>query len=112
MQLQRNALNYNGENIYVGIDVHKKSWRISLMSDVLVLKGFSMASDPDGLVSYLHRHYPGATYYSVYEAGFCGLWIHNRLIHLGVKNIVVKNVNVRRIRWMPANWPGLYVMVS
>lgn len=94
MHLQRKELNYSGENIYVGIDVHKRSWRIALLTDTLELKGFSMPSDPDGLITYLHRHYPGAIYYSVYEAGFCGVWIHNHLIANGVNNIIVNPADV------------------
>lgn len=94
MPLQRKELNFKGENIYIGIDVHKNSFRLSIQSSTAVLKNFSSASDPDALVCYLHRNYPGATYYSVYEAGFCGVWIHNRLIELGVNNIVVNPCDV------------------
>lgn len=94
MPLQRKALNFNGENIYVGMDVHKNSIRVSILSDTSVLKGFTSPPDPDAVVNHLHRHYPGASYYSVYEAGFCGLWIHNRLIQLGVHNIVVNPLDV------------------
>lgn len=94
MPLQRKELNFSGENIYVGMDVHKNSIRISIFSDAAFLKGFTTGPDPDVVVNYLHRNYPGATYYSVYEAGFCGLWIHNRLIQLGVQNIVVNPLDV------------------
>ncbi|NDV83078.1 IS110 family transposase [Bacteroides sp. 51] len=94
MLLQRNSLNFDGENIYVGIDVHKKSWSISIMTDTLVLKGYNGPADPVQLVSHLRDHYPGGSYHSVYEAGFCGLWIHNRLTELGVKNIVVNPSDV------------------
>lgn len=94
MLLQRKTLNFSGENIYVGIDVHKRSWSVSILTDTLVLKGFNGPADPERLVSHLREHYPGGDYYSVYEAGFCGLWIHNRLIELGVKNIVVNPVDV------------------
>ena len=38
--------------------------------------------------------YPGAEYHSVYEAGFCGFWIHERLTALGIDNIVVNPADV------------------
>lgn len=40
------------------------------------------------------RSYPGAEYHSVYEAGFCGFWIHERLTALGIDNIVVNPADV------------------
>ena len=33
-------------------------------------------------------------YHSVYEAGFCGFWIHKHLRELGINNIVVNPADV------------------
>ncbi len=33
-------------------------------------------------------------YYSVYEAEFCGFWIHRELCELGIRNIVVNPADV------------------
>ena len=46
-------------------------------------------ADPNALHKFLTSHYPEAEYFSVYEAGFCGFWIHYRLTELGIHNIVV-----------------------
>ena len=46
------------------------------------------------LSRYLIKHFPNGTYYSVYEAGFCGFWIHDRLQFLGINNIVVNPADV------------------
>jgi len=43
---------------------------------------------------YLEKHFPKGTYYSVYEAGFCGFWIHDKLQSLGVNSIVVNPADV------------------
>ena len=40
------------------------------------------------------KNYPKAEYYSVYEAGFCGFWIHYRFIELGTHSIVVNSADV------------------
>jgi transposase len=42
----------------------------------------------------LTKHFPNGTFYSVYEAGFCGFWIHERLQSLGINNIVVNPADV------------------
>lgn len=77
------------EEIYVGIDVHKKSWSVSIMSDYTELKSFSQPPEPKVLSDYLHKHFPNASYKSAYESGFSGFWTHRELETLGIKNIVV-----------------------
>jgi transcriptional regulator of acetoin/glycerol metabolism len=84
--VQSNKLDFSGQNIYVGIDVHLKSWSVAILSDHSVLKRFSQSPEPEALHKYLVINYPGANYFSVYEAGFCGFWIHERLTDLGITN--------------------------
>lgn len=94
MQEQVNQLNFNGENIYVGFDVHLKSWKVTVMTDKLTIKTFSQAPSPDVLYQYLNKNFPGAVYHSAYEAGFCGYWIHNKLVSLGINSIVVNPADI------------------
>jgi transposase len=91
---QSNKLDFRGQNIYVGIDVHLKSWSVAVLSENSVLKKFSQNPEPDALHKFLVTNYPGASYRSVYEAGFCGFWIHHRLSELGIDNIVVNPADV------------------
>jgi len=93
-RVQINELSFKGQNIYVGIDVHLKSWSVAVLSEHSVLKKFSQKPDAEALYKFLTSNYPGATYYSVYEAGFCGFWIHRRLLKFGVNNIVVNPADV------------------
>ena len=58
------------------------------------LKRFSQSPVPDVLHKYLVSNYSGANYFSVYEAGFCGIWIHEKLMDLGITNIVVNPADV------------------
>ena len=92
--VQSNKLDFSGQNIYVGIDVHLKSWSVAILSEHSVLKRFSQSPEPEALHKYLVSNYPGAKYFSVYEAGFCGFWIHERLTDLGITNIVVNPADV------------------
>ncbi|MBJ6367428.1 IS110 family RNA-guided transposase [Snuella sedimenti] len=80
---------YSNESIYVGIDVHKKSWGICILTDYYEHKVFSQPPEPLVLMNYLHRNFPKGNYYSAYEAGFCGFWIAHELERLGIRNLVV-----------------------
>jgi len=94
MQLQRKELSFKNEKIYVGFDVHAKSWKVTILTEHLLHKTFVMPPSPEKLHEYLTKHFPEAHYYSAYEAGFCGLWIHHRLTALGINNIVVNPADI------------------
>jgi len=94
MQAQVKTFDFAGQNIYTGIDVHKKNWRVSIYSEHLFHKSFHQPADPKALYHYLSKHFPNASYHSVYEAGYCGFWIHNELHDLGINNIVVNPADV------------------
>ena len=80
---------FKDQNIFVGLDVHKKSWKVSIMVDDLYHKTFVQPPDPNKLNNYLCRNFPGGNYHSAYEAGFCGFWIHEKLQEFGINSIVV-----------------------
>jgi len=94
MQAQSNKLNFEVQNIYAGIDVHKKSWTVSIFSKQMEYAIFSQPPSAEALKTYLHRHFPGAIYHSVYEAGFCGFHVHEKLKAAGINNIVVNAADV------------------
>jgi len=87
--MKNNKLNFNGQKIFVGIDVHKKSWVVKILINGIIVKGMRINPDPQLLYDYLTREYPGGEYYSAYEAGFSGFRAHRKLIELGINNIVV-----------------------
>jgi transposase len=87
-------LNFNGQKIYVGIDVHKKNWQITIVLNGMKVKTFSMNPNPEELHNFLSKHYPRGEYHSVYEAGFSGFWADRKLKELGINNIVVNPADV------------------
>lgn len=89
MTTQINNIDFTGQNIYVGFDVHLKSWKVTIMTENMIHKSFSQPPNPKALYQYLNDHFPGGTYYSAYEAGFCGYWIHNELTKFGINSMVV-----------------------
>ena len=94
MQTQRKELNFDGQNIFVGIDVHLKSWNVSIFTENLHHKTFSQPPKADLLSTYLKLNFPNAIYHSVYEAGFSGLQAHYELTNLGIHNIVTNPADV------------------
>lgn len=82
-------LDFTGQPIYIGLDVHKKSWSVSIFSDCGEYKTFSQPPEVDKLLHYLRHHFPGGDYRSVYEAGYCGFWIHDQLKENGIPCLVV-----------------------
>lgn len=89
MQKKNKELDFSNQIIFVGIDVHKKSWTITIHIAGVQIKTFSINPNPKELSKYLRNNYPGGIYRSVYEAGFCGYWIDRQLQELGIKNIIV-----------------------
>jgi transposase len=94
MQTQVKKLDFTGQNIYAGIDVHKNNWKVSIYTDELFHKTFTQPPKPDILYNYLTKKFPNGTFYSVYEAGFCGFWIHDQLQALGINSVVVNPADV------------------
>ena len=41
MQTQRRELNFKGQNVFIGIDVHLKSWTASIYTEKLFHKKFN-----------------------------------------------------------------------
>jgi transposase len=89
MRSKSTTIDFNSQAIYVGIDVHLKSWRVTIMLNNREHKTFSQDPYAKVLSCYLRKHFPGGTYYSAYEAGFCGFSTHRELEDLGIHNIVV-----------------------
>ena len=93
-QKQNTGINFEGQAFYIGIDVHKKSWKVTIRSQKIELETYSQPPDAEGLFRHLHNRYPGGIYFSVYEAGFCGYHIDRKLKELGIENIVINPADV------------------
>lgn len=94
MQTQSSELNFEGQNLYIGIDVHLKGWTVSILTEKLSHKTFTQPPSAEELLKYLRHNFPGGTYHSVYEAGFSGFWTHYKLREMGVNNIVINAADV------------------
>jgi transposase len=92
--MHKQSIDYTNQDFFLGIDVHKKSWKVTVRTNDMELKTFSMDPSPEQLHVYMDKRYPGGNYHSVYEAGFCGYWIDRELKRYGFNNIVINPADV------------------
>ena len=94
MQTQVKQLDFSDQNIYVGMDTHKKQITVTIRGEHVSHKTFSQPPKPEVLVRYLKKNFPGANYSAAYEAGFSGFWLQESLEEHGVNCIVVNPADV------------------
>ncbi len=92
--MQRNKISFKGQNIYVGIDVHLKTWHVTTVTESGYKYSFAQHSDARELFDRLNRKFPDAHFVSAYEAGFCGFSAHYALADLGFESIVVHAADI------------------
>jgi transposase len=76
---------FTGQDFFIGLDVHKSSWFVTIRTLGLEIAHFSQTPDPVQLARHLNSKYPGGHFISTYEAGFCGTNAHNALCQLGIE---------------------------
>lgn len=87
-------MSYAGKEVYLGVDVHKKTYSVTGICEGVVVKRDTMRASPEALVNYLRKHFEGSKIHSVYEAGFCGFGLHRVLLGSGVDNMVVNPASI------------------
>ena len=84
------SLSFKDQDFFIGIDVHKKQWTLSITTmNMLLKKRLSIDPSPLGLLIYMQKHYPHGNYYAAYESGFSGFWAARQLNNLGIKCMVI-----------------------
>lgn len=76
-----------GEIVFVGLDIHKKSWHVTIRTKDTELFNSNIPGKMESLRSQLSR-FKGHPIKAVYEAGYFGFWIHDQLAEDGVDCIV------------------------
>jgi len=85
---------YTDKTIFVGIDVHKKTYAITCICDNEIVKRATLKATPDVLVTYLDKFFPKAKIRTAYEAGFSGFGLHRLLLEKGITSMVVHAASV------------------
>ena len=65
MSTQSKPFSFKGQKIFVGLDVHLRSWSVTILSEQAVLKKFTQDPSPVALNKFLTNTYPDAEYNSV-----------------------------------------------
>ena len=94
MQSKSTNNGLNNQKIYVGIDTHLKNWRVTILLEHSTYKTFSHNPCAKELARYLKKNFPNCSYYSAYEASFCGYSIHWALEENGIHNIIVNPADI------------------
>lgn len=80
--------------LYVGIDVHKKQWSVSIFTEAAHHRTFSQPPFPATLKAYIDRNFKGAAVICAYEASKLGYWIHRQLSRFGYQCLVVNAADI------------------
>ncbi len=76
-----------GEELFVGIDLHKHRWHVTIRTADVDIFSSSIAGSWQELKKVLNR-YNGCRIHTVYEAGYFGFWLFDHLTNFGVDCIV------------------------
>ena len=82
--------------LFIGIDIHKRSWKIHCSTDISGGKTFSMPPSPEGLKNYVDKYFPDHEVVTAYEAGCCGYHAHRCFESYGWRSLVVNPADVHR----------------
>lgn len=85
---------FRNQKIYVGLDVHKKSWSVSIASKNKLIRTFTHPPNANKLAKHLKQNYPEAEFEIAYEAGFSGFSAAKSFIELGFSCIVINAADV------------------
>lgn len=77
-----------GKRIFIGLEDSKKTWRLCVRSEGMVVHTTSMPTLYEALRAYLLERYPDCTITVMYEAGFQGFWLHDLLAKDGIRCVV------------------------
>nr|WP_304192605.1 IS110 family transposase [Phenylobacterium aquaticum] len=82
--------------IFIGLDIHKQSWSVSIQSDLFFHKTYSMPSLAEDLYQYVEKYFPDHEVHLVYEAGCCGFSAARYFLNLGWTVLVVNPADVKK----------------
>ena len=92
--MQRNKISFKGQKIFVGIDVHKLTWEVAVLTESGFLKRHSQESSAKVLFDFLRKHYPDGEYHAVYESGFSGFATYYALKEYGIDCVITHAADV------------------
>jgi transposase len=80
--------------LYIGMDIHKKSWSIHLRTDISDHKSMTIPPNTAILERYVFENFPEHEVHLVYEAGCCGFGTARYFLNLGWNVKVVNPADI------------------
>lgn len=95
MLQNRKKISFEQQEVYVGIDVHKKHWTIAVCTQHREYRPYNIAPPSvDVLVNRLEKDFPKANFICAYEAGFSGFGIYEQLLEAGIQCLVINAADI------------------
>lgn len=88
--MNRKMINYvvKNQKIFVGLEDSKRTWKVSVRCEGREIHYTSMQARYDLLTGFLRNKFPGCTIKLIYEAGFKGFGLYDKLQNDGIECIV------------------------
>lgn len=86
----------NIPKVFIGMDIHKKSWSISIQTDLFFHKTFTMPPLAKDLADYIESNFKDHKVIITYEAGCCGFSAARYFLNLGWEVLVVNPADIRK----------------
>jgi len=87
-ELQKGGILGRGKEVFIGVDVHKESWHVTVRVEGEEVFHGRIPSQYHALRKLLD-HFRDCRVKVAYEAGPCGFWLYDRLTEEGIETIVV-----------------------
>ncbi len=85
-KMQKHIVKSN--RIFIGLEDSKRTWKICVRCDNITVHETSMPAEYDNFRSYLQNKFPDCQIEVMYEAGFSGFWLYDKLQSDGIECIV------------------------
>ena len=78
-----------GKEVFVGLEDSKKTWKIAVRCEKMLVHQTSMEAKYPVLIKYLRNKFPECAIHLIYEAGFKGFNLFDRLTEDGIDCVVI-----------------------
>jgi transposase len=78
-----------GKEVFVGLEDSKTTWKLAVRCDKMLVHRSSMEARYPVLIQFLTRRFPECTIHLIYEAGFKGFNLFDRLTEDGIDCVVI-----------------------
>jgi len=78
-----------GKEIFVGLEDSKRTWKLAVRSEKMIIHQVSMEAKYAVLIGYLRNKFPECMIHLIYEAGFKGFNLYDQLTEDGIDCVVI-----------------------